>query len=439
MTQTAWFIVVGLVLLTIGLIQPLIKRLPITNTLVYLTVGLVLGPTFLGIFHFNPLQQSDLLRPLAELAVLLSLFTAGMKMPVPFTPARWRTPMLVAFAAMAITAALVAALGYFALGLPLGAAILLGGILAPTDPVLAGEVQVRRPGDRNRLRFFLTAEAGLNDGSAYPVVMLGLGLLGLHELGELGLRWALIDLLWATVGGIVLGVVIGYGVGHLVYRLRQSSGGTPLFDDFIGLGMVAVVYGLSVSIEAGGFLAVFFSALALHQTEVRLASRAEQQLHQASGVGPYPYASNQGKRGFRVTENSMDVHEGLERLAELTLILLLGGSLFVSSWSWHGVGVALFLFLVARPLGTYIVSMGTRTPQRIRGMIGWFGVRGIGSLYYLMFAIQAGLPEAIALELLHITLIVVTLSIIMHGISVKPAMARFKRHRPRVVEKAASG
>lgn len=434
MTPTGWFIVVGLVLLGIGLTQPLIQRLPLTNTIVYLGVGLVLGPTVLGVFHFNPLEQSALLEFIAEIAVLLSLFTAGMKMPVPFTPARWRTPMLVAFGAMAVTAALIAGLGYFALGLPLGAAILLGGILAPTDPVLASDVQVRHFGDRDRLRFFLTAEAGMNDGSAYPIVMLGLGLLGLHEIGELGWRWALLDVLWATAAGIALGVVLGCAVGHLVYSLRRYARTTPLFDDFIGLGMVAVVYGACIAVEAGGFLAVFFAAVALRQTEIRLASHSAQ--HDPTTRADRQQATTAGVRRFGITERSVDIHEALERIGELMLILLLGGSLFASSWSWHGLAVALFLFCVARPLGTLLVSRGTRTPQHLRGMIGWFGVRGIGSLYYLMFSIQAGLPEEIALELLHITLIVVTTSILVHGVSVKPAMARFGHRSAHVAQEA---
>lgn len=126
-------------------------------------------------------------------------------------------------------------------------------------------------------------------------------------------------------------------------------------------------------------------------------------------------------------------------MGELTLILLLGGSLFASSWNLHGIAVALFLFFIARPAGTFLVAKITRTPQHLRGMIGWFGVRGIGSLYYLMFAIQAGLPEELALELLHITLIVVTLSIIVHGVSVKPAMARFWRRGPVVAKETAWG
>jgi sodium/hydrogen antiporter len=112
----------------------------------------------------------------------------------------------------------------------------------------------------------------------------------------------------------------------------------------------------------------------------------------------------------------------------MMLVLLIGGTLFLDSWSLRAVGLALFLFLVARPVSVFIGLLGTRTSWPLRGTAGWFGVRGIGSLYYLMYAIQHGLPEDIALELVSLTLIAVTLSIVIHGISVKPLMSRFLLH-----------
>jgi NhaP-type Na+/H+ or K+/H+ antiporter len=126
-----------------------------------------------------------------------------------------------------------------------------------------------------------------------------------------------------------------------------------------------------------------------------------------------------------VSEGSLIFKEHLERLSVVFLVLLLGGTLFIDSWSWRAVGLA--LFLVARPISVYIALLGTRTTSRIRGMTGWFGVRGIGSLYYMMYAVNLGLPQAIALELIQFTLIVVTLSILMHGTSVKPLMGYFWR------------
>jgi NhaP-type Na+/H+ or K+/H+ antiporter len=141
--------------------------------------------------------------------------------------------------------------------------------------VLATDVQIRHPGDRDRLRFTLTCEAGMNDGSAFPFVMLGLGLLGLHELGDFGLNWVLVDVLWATVAGVAIGVVAGGGLARLGWTLRREPGKRELMDDFLGLGLIGVVYGLTVLLHGWGFLAVFFAAVALRQTEMKLARAAQ--------------------------------------------------------------------------------------------------------------------------------------------------------------------
>jgi NhaP-type Na+/H+ or K+/H+ antiporter len=438
MTNAQWFLLVGGLLLARGLTAPLLKRLPVTPAIVYLAVGLLVGPTVLNLFHFNPLKESALLEVLTEVVVLISLFSAGVKMPVPFSFARWRTPILLASVSMAVSVGLVAAFAYTLLGLPLGAGVLLGAILAPTDPVLATDVQTRHPGDRDQLRFTLTCEAGMNDGSAFPFVMLGLGLLGLHELGEFGLRWALIDVLWATMAAIAIGVMSGAALAYVARKLRGLPPRHKLMDDFLGLGLIGVAYGLSLLVDAWGFLAVFFAAVALRQTELKLAAteadrpdrpptgrgeaEAEAEAEAASEIpddAPEP----------TVSEGSLVFKEHLERLSELMLILLIGGTLYLDSWSWRAVGLALFLFVVARPVSVLAGLLGTRTSWPIRGMVGWFGVRGIGSLYYLMYAIQHGLPEDLALELIQLTLIAVTLSILVHGTSVKPLMRRFLRYR----------
>lgn len=268
----------------------------------------------------------------------------------------------------------------------------------------------------------------MNDGSAFPFVMLGMGLLGLHELGRFGLNWVLVDVLWATVAGVAIGVVAGVGLARLGWALRREPGKRELMDDFLGLGLIGVVYGLTVLLHGWGFLAVFFAAVALRQTEMKLAAqdaddgRVSPEIA-AAETSPSP----EPEPLLMVSAGSLVFKEHLERLSEVLLILLIGGTLFLDSWSWRAVGLALFLFMVARPLSVFASLAGTRTPWRIRGLTGWFGVRGIGSLYYLMYAIQHGLPEALALELIQLTLIVVTLSILLHGTSVKPLMDRFWR------------
>ena len=415
---------VGGLLLVRGLTATILKRSSVTAAIIYLAVGLLVGPSVLNLFHFNPLKESALLEVLTEIAVLISLFSAGVKMPVPFSFSRWRAPILLATASMTITVAMVAAFAYYVLGLPLGAGVLLGAILAPTDPVLATDVQSRHPGDRDQLRFTLTCEAGMNDGSAFPFVMLGLGLLGLHELGETGLNWVVVDVMWATLGAIAIGVAAGVVLAQLGWKLRHAPHQHELMDDFLGLGLIGFVYGLSVMFHAWGFLAVFFAAVALRQTEQKLARATQLSSEENHAVESVP----------TVSEGALVFKEHLERLSEVILILLVGGSLFLNSWSWAAVGLALFLFMVARPISVAIGLIGTGTSWRIRGMTGWFGVRGIGSLYYLMYAIQHGLPQTLALQMIQLTLIVVTLSILLHGVSVKPMMGRFwRRGKPRSI------
>ena len=437
MTSALWFLLVGGLLLARGLTATMLKRLPVTPAIIYLAVGLLVGPTVMNVFHFNPLKESALLEVLTEVVVLISLFSAGIKMPVPVSFARWRAPILLATVSMTVSVGLVAAFAYYFLGLPIGAGILLGAILAPTDPVLATDVQIRHPGDRDQLRFTLTCEAGMNDGSAFPFVMLGLGLLGLHDLGELGLRWAMVDVLWATLAGIAIGIVSGAALGHLGWKLRRKPNEHTLMDDFLGLGLIGMVYGLSVLVSAWGFLAVFFAAVALRQTELKLSGAVQDSTSQPQSApieAEGANASQDSEPPSTVSGGSLIFKEHLERLSELVLVLLIGGSLFVDSWSWQAVGLAMFLFLVVRPVSVLSGLVGTRTSWPIRGMVGWFGVRGIGSLYYLMYAIQHGLPEELGLELIQLTLIAVTLSIIFHGTSVKPLMGYFWRSRKRQAE-----
>ena len=417
MTNPQWFVLIGGLLLLRGLSAGLLQRLPVTPAIISLGVGMLVGPSGLNLFHFNPLKESALLEILTEVVVLISLFSAGVKMPGTFTFARWRAPILLATVSMGVTVALVAAFAVLVLDLPLGAGVLLGAILAPTDPVLATDVQIRHPGDRDQLRFTLTCEAGMNDGSAFPFVMLGLGLLGLHDLGENGVRWVMVDVLWATAGAIAIGVLCGTALARIGWKLRRGENKHALMDDFLGLGLIGLVYGLCMLVEAWGFLAVFFAAVALRQTEQALA-KADQL---SSDAEPLP----------TVSEGSLVFKEHLERLSEMLLVILIGGTLFLTSWTWAAVGLSLFLFVVARPVSVLLGLAGTGTAWKIRGLSAWFGVRGVGSLYYLMFAIQHGLQETMALQLMQFTLVVVTLSILLHGTSVKPLLDVFwKRDRP---------
>ena len=177
---------------------------------------------------------------------------------------------------------------------------------------------------------------------------------------------------------------------------------------------------------------MFAAAVALRQEELRLAKAAgvpEERLNAdvAEPVDPGPAAAVDPPT---VSAESLIFKEHLERLSELLLVLLLGGMLTQSFWNWRTVGLAAFLFVVARPVGTLVGLAGTDTSWRIRGIASWFGVRGIGSIYYLVFAIAHGLPAALGRDMVQLSMVVVTLSILVHGTSVKPMMARWWSRQP---------
>jgi NhaP-type Na+/H+ or K+/H+ antiporter len=436
MTTTDWFLLIGVLMLARGLAATTISRLPVTSSIVYLVAGVVLGPVVLNVFRFDPLHNARIMETLTEIAVLISLFSAGVKMPVPIILKRWSPSIRLAWLSMAITVGMVTAFSYYVLKLPLGAGVLLGAILAPTDPVLATDVQVRHAGDHDTLRFTLTSEAGMNDGSGFPFVMLGLALLGVSDfdIGAYGWRWALLDVLWATGAAFAIGLAGGAALGRLGWLLRNKDPKHEVLDDLVGLGLIAVVYAVSELAHAWGFLAVFFAGLALRQTELNLAGAHKNRQGLLVPNDPKADPANDEvpdpkTTPLTVSAEALVFKEHLERLSELTLVLLLGGMLTLSSWNWRTWGTALFLFVVARPLSVMLGLAGTGLPTRIKLIIGWFGVRGIGSLYYLMYAINHGLAAPLARDLVQIAVVVVGLSIIVHGISVKPLMDRFGKKR----------
>lgn len=420
-----WFMLIGALMLVRGLWGQTIARLPFTSAMIYLGVGLLLGPLFLGLFNFDPINEAKVLEAVAEVAVLISLFSAAIKMPVPFSLKRWMPALRLAWLAMALSVGLIAVFAWLVLGLPPGAAILLGAILAPTDPVLATDVQVRHAGDNDPLRFTLTCEAGLNDGSAFPFVMLGLGLLGLHELGPSGSRWLLVDVVWATAGGIAVGVACGAALawaGAAVHRRFEKH---EVLDDLLGLGLIGLSYGIALSLHTYGFLAVFAAGVALRQTELRLIRAPtngegllEPKTDEAQAHAAIPEAPT-------VSGGALVFKEHLERLSELTLVLLLGGA---ASWyllDWKPWALALFVFFLARPFSVLVSMVGAGIGGRATAISAWFGVRGIGSIYYLTYAINHGLPPSLARELVNATLAVIIGSIFLHGTSVTPLLNRF--------------
>lgn len=456
MSFEAWCAVAGALLLGVALTRNLLKNWPLTTAAIYLGLGLLLGPLVLNKLHFEPLKHTELLERVTEIAVIISLFSAGLKLRLPFEDGRWKGPMRLAFVAMTLTVGMITLVGYYWLGLSLGAAILLGAILAPTDPVLASDVQTRHPEDFDELRFSLTGEAGFNDGTAFPFVMLGLGLLGLHELGDWSWRWFAVDVAWSIVGGLGIGALLGWSCARLTIYLRQHKRQAVGTDDFIALGLIAGAYGVAILLTTYGFLAVFAAGLALRHTE-RLISEAQNDRSEAeenkaesgdasadsdmenqkeaknvNGALELPEKDEEieklekelatdDKRAPRfMARQTMQFSESLERIGELILVVWLGGMIAAQTWDMRALWLAPLLFFVLRPLAVFVGLLGDKSTGISRPFIAWFGIRGIGSLYYLFYAIEHDLPKDTAAELIALVFPIIAISIVVHGLSVTP-------------------
>jgi sodium/hydrogen antiporter len=426
---TIGYIVVGAVFIVMALSGTVLRRLPLSTSMLYLGAGVLLGPHVLGLVSFDPVAASAALERITEVAVIVSLFGAGLKLRVPLRDPLWRLPVILAFGSMAITVLLIEFVGVFLLGLPPGVGMLLGAVLAPTDPVLASDVQVTGPRDRDRLRFTLTAEAGLNDGSAFPFVMLGLGLLGLHEIGEFGLRWLAIDVVWAIAGGLAVGAVLGTGVGRLILYLRKEHKETVGLDDFLALGLIALAYGVALLAHTYGFLAVFAAGLALRMIEQRALGEDESPedvVVQATSAGSEEeIATSPEIAPAYMAQAVLGFTEQLERIGEVVVMLMVGAMLSLEIVPGVALWFVPLLLLVIRPIAAGIGTIGSGTTRLQRAFIGWFGIRGIGSIYYLMYAIEHGLPEDDARLLTGLTLATVVTSVVVHGVSVTPLMQRY--------------
>ena len=365
-------------------------------SLIYLGLGLfaAFAIEVLDIDWIEPVGDAELLERLSELAVIIALFATGLKLDRPFTRIAWAGVGRLLIVAMPLTIAGVALFGHEAMGLSLGAAIILGAVLAPTDPVLAGDIGVGPPGeqDEHEPNFSITGEAGLNDGLAFPFLFAGLFILSPGGTGWIG-EWLLADVLYAVVVGAAVGAAIGYCVAAAAVRLRNRNLLADAFDGWLAIPAVLIIYGATELVGAFGFIAAFAGGLAFRRYE-------------------------------HTHEHNRKVHEGaevVEKLGELIVVLLLGSMISVAGLEVPGLAGWLLvpaLLLVIRPAAVAVSLIGSGIPARERLFIGWFGIRGIGSLYYVAIAAQAvQLPFAESQLIVWTAISVVVVSILVHGVT----------------------
>jgi NhaP-type Na+/H+ or K+/H+ antiporter len=447
MSFILWVAVLGAVLLTLALTSSYLRWMPVTTSAVCLVLGAAIGPAGFGLLKLDTADASIWMEHLTEVAVLFSLFVCGLKLRSPLKHKNWRIAVGLAGPVMLLTIVGVCLLLHYALQLSWGASVLIGSILAPTDPVLAALVQVNDARDDDSVRFGLSGEAGLNDGIAFPFVILGLLLLQ-HEgnPGWLG-DWVLRSLIWAVPAGFLTGYWMGRGIGRLTLALRIKNDDSTLSpNDYLALALIALAYVGAESIHAYGFLSVFAAGLGLRQEEVSSTGNDElpaehlvQPVVGHQNVEPQ-HAVHGDTDNLEDTQVAAGIMMGdmlafgslVERAMEVFLVTLLGVVL-IAHWDWRALLVGGVLFFLVRPLSVAVMPWGRLLDWRQRMLIGWFGIRGIGSLYYLFYALNHGLGQSVSTLCMDLTLSVVALSILIHGISTQPTLARYERRKKRII------
>ncbi len=401
-----WFVLGGVALLAMTVLPGKFASRPLSLPIVYVAAGFLVFWAVGPLFGPDPTASSidaQVLEYVTELIVIVSLAAAGLKIDRPMGLRTWSNVWRLLSITMVLTVVAAIVLGVHVLGLGLGAAILLGAVLAPTDPVLADDVQVEEPGSdhENEVRFTLTAEAGLNDSLAFPITYLAIAVVGAGgSFSAVAGSWLTTDVGYR----IAVGAAMGWLMGRLLVWFGHRSGefaGKDTSEGLFVLGAILVVYGVTEVVNGYGFLAVFIAALSRGDDDYR-----------------------DKKSGFA---------DQLEAML-LAFVLLGFGALIaegiLADLTWRGALVALGLVIVVRPVAGLIGLTGTNLPRSERWAISFFGIRGMGSIYYLAYAgNHADFVPAELSEVWAVTSLTIIISIVLHGVTASPAMRYVDRCR----------
>lgn len=377
---------------------------------IYLGLGLVAAVGFevLDVAPLSPLDGNRVVERVCELAVLPAIFTAGLSVERLISRRQWRSVGVLLLVVMPLTIAAVAAFASLAMGLSLAAAVMLGAILAPTDPVLAGDVGLGPPGTSDRAEephFSLHTEAGLNDGLAAPFVLAGVLIATEGGTGWIG-GWLLVDVLYAIGVATAAGAVAGWAIAAATVELRDRQFLSHDFDAFVALAAVLMVYGAVEAAGAYGFVAVFWAGFAFRRYEF----------------------------GHEVNRRVHDGADEYAKLLELGAILAFGSVVTLDGLGEPGVAgwlLAPLLIFVIRPGIVLPLAAGSLMSWGQRLFVAWFGVRGIAAVFYAAYVVHTGaLPADEAATVFWTTVAVVAVSIVVHGVSASPLSRRMLERAP---------
>ncbi|MBP2298536.1 cation:proton antiporter [Azospirillum picis] len=406
MSYVVMLVALGLLILLVAWLPMVLKEVPLSLPIICVGLGFVVF-TFLHLDNPEPLAFPEATERLSELIVIVALMGAGLKLDRRLGWRRWMVTWRLLAITMPLSILIIALIGWWWLDFPVAASVLLGAALAPTDPVLASDIQVGPPksGEEDEIRFSLTSEAGLNDGLAFPFVHLaiGLALLNGNTPWRMLLDWFAWDLLWKLGAGVAMGWIVGKALAFVTFRVPNRANLSRTGDGFVSLGITFIAYGLTQLVGGYGFLAVFIAALALRDAE----------------------------RNSAYHERLHDFVEQTERLLMMLMLVLFGGTLahgLINPVTWSVVGAAVVILFVVRPLAGVAGLAGVRMPVGEKLAIGFFGIRGLGSIYYIAFALNAAEFD-VPNMLWAVTGLIVLMSILVHGTSVTPVMQRLDRRR----------
>ncbi|HTH73191.1 MAG TPA: cation:proton antiporter [Trinickia sp.] len=435
MRETIWFLIVGGMFVAMGIASSLFKRLPLTGAMLYLVAGVALGPSAGGLLDLDIERDASLVRLLSEVALLASLFAIGLRLRAPIFASLWSLPVRLGMLAMLLTVPLLAVFCAWGLGLDWGPAWVLAAMLAPTDPVLAHDVQVRDANDLNIVRFALSGEGGLNDGIAQPFSLIALAWCagGAQSGHRLPAFETLIEIAWGLAGAIAIGALLSFATTHAVAWLRTRHAQALGLEGFFALGLIELSYGAAQLLHTFGFLAVFAAGVAMRRVEHRATGARSPQdaIGAIDSSDVAATAVHPDKAHAYMAESVLGFTIELERIAEMAMMILVGNllsTLAAPLLTWRAVALVLALFLVIRPVAVELSLLGSRAERAERRMMSWFGIRGIGTIYYLAYAIEHG-PRDDVVPLAPYALAVVAASVFVHGMSATPLMKRYRRSR----------
>lgn len=440
MREAIWFLVVGGMCVAMGIASSFVKQLPLTGAMLYLAAGFALGPAGAGMLSLDIVRDAHLVRVLSEIALLASLFAIGLRLRLPLFDKLWALPLRLGLIGMAITIPLIVIAGAWILGLSWPLALLLAAMLSPTDPVLAHDVQVRDANDLDTVRFALSGEGGLNDGIAQPFTIVALMLCAgslAHPSGAQVLQLTGV-MVWGLVGGIAIGGVLGFATTHAVTWLRTRHSQALGLEGFFALGLIELSYGAAQLLHAYGFLAAFAAGVAMRRVEHRATGERTPQAAIGS-IDPADVAATAAapeSAHAYMAETVLRFTIEVERIAEMAMMIVVGNllaTLHAPLLTWGNVALFLVLFLVVRPVTVELSLLGSQASRKERGLMSWFGIRGVGTVYYLADALEQN-PSSDVKALAPIALAIVTASVLVHGVSATPLMRRYRRYRMRKEE-----